>query len=181
VIHVTRRDTDPNESLMRVWYLKRPAPLMRFTATYVSSSAFSLNLISDVALGRLTLHTNHYSNTYVTAVANGASWAGLQDMEYLVAGSGVAVHPTFGMTIDAATPLPSGSGTATFETVPDWPEEHHEYISILASAQLLEKGSDRAGLVVLQEAARKKRAEFMTALENRQLVKAREVLFEEDV
>ena len=176
-IYFTKRSTAPDPDTTRVWYLRKPPALVRFRATSGAAKTLTVDIVNDLleangGLGTFDIRVNAYRNITVECVSYSGNASPFRRRSIVVT-SAENAHPNWDLTITDS--WGSYAGTAIWETLPIWPEEHHELIALIAAKRALGKGGDATGRLAAAYDARDRRRSFMRALENRQLQQARYV------
>lgn len=165
-------------SKLLVWFLRKPPPFLRFSASaYPTTSAITVNFLTGATIGKVGVQSDYYRNSIFECLTTSGSVTP-QGLRFVVSGWALGTHPNFRMDLD--TPHGLASGATTWETVPIWPEEHHDLLATIAAYKCLLKGSDVQQRAAIAADMQAQSHEFVQRIENRQVQWPRYVHYLDD-
>lgn len=171
------KTNDPlNLDKTRIWFMRRAPRLVRFTASHPTTSSLRVSVTAGATLGQVSTVKDYYRNTPVECTLAGTPGASPQRLRFQVSAWAIQTHPNFDMTLSVAHGMAPGS--STWEVLPIFAEEHHELIAWLGAQRALARGGDskQRDVILLEQQALY--ADFIQAIENRQIQAPREVSWE---
>ena len=186
-IYINAKYADLTLSEWRIWYIRRWAPLVRFTVgAGVSATQFTVNMGPSHAdtnrLGDMPFAQDALKGAMLnvkTDAVKASSWNVGQTITCSAwASSNLAADvPTFALT---HTPDPAGDSITAndvLESIPVFDEVHHEGLCYRAAMRALDKEGNQSQKALVGQTYAMLRSDWINSLENRQKQSGRSVNF----